>query len=93
MMSYLEGKQLLHNWQPGFRSKGSCDSQLIELPSQLSEFSDQSKEVDAIVSDFSKAFDEVNYSKLIQKLLYSNHWSVTSGIPQGSQIGPSLYLT
>jgi len=76
--------------------------------------------VDAVVLDFSKAFDRVSHSKLIQKMhtigindqvlkwtesflsgrtqcvalegSISSACAVTSGVPQGSVIGPCLLL-
>ena len=67
-MTHLEANDLLHNRQHGFRSKRSCESQLVELTSQLSEYLDQGSDVDAIILDFSKAFDKVSHSKLVQKM-------------------------
>lgn len=120
IMIYLNDNNLLHINQHGFRKNLSCQSQLFELVTDLHQSLHSSLYVDAILVDFSKAFDRVPHNRLILKLRnlqldhkttkwieqfltnrkqfvkIQNHIStserVISGVPQGSVLGPLLFL-
>ena len=65
MMGHWEKKGVLVPNQHGFRSKHSCESQLIELTDELTSNLDKGIQTDVVVLDFAKAFDKVNHSLLI----------------------------
>ena len=68
LVTHLDSHQLLYDLQHGFRSKRSCETQLVMLMEDMSRNAIAGQQTDLILLDFSKAFDKVSHEKLLFKL-------------------------
>ena len=77
VMDHYESNNILADVQHGFRPGRSCETQLIITSHDLVKSLDNREQVDAVVLDFSKAFDRVPHQRLLRKL---HHYGIQNSL-------------
>ena len=67
---HLDSNNILTTLQHGFRSRHSCESQLVTTIHDIMKRFDSKKQFDIAILDFSKAFDTVLHERLLKKLMH-----------------------
>ena len=118
LVGYLEKKDIIFDYQSGFRSGFSTDTCLINLSDHVRSEISKGNFVGMVMIDLRKAFDTVDFNILLSKLktmgvgntdwfrsyltgrrqcvsvggTESNFLDIECGVPQGSILGPILFL-
>ena len=67
-MDFLDSNNILTPFQHGFRQGRSCESQLLTTLNDFTKTLNTSGQTDAVLLDFSKAFDKVDHKILLSKI-------------------------
>ena len=68
IMQHFDKYSILSDRQHGFRTKHSCESQLLLTVNDLASSLNSKSQTDMVIMDFSKAFDTVPHNRLLLKL-------------------------
>ena len=68
VMDHLDRHAILKHFQHGFRKQHSCETQLVNTMEELCRGLKDEQQIDALILDFSKAFDVVGHRRLMGKL-------------------------
>ena len=68
IIKHQDSNDILIKVQHGFRFKLSCEAQLFVITNNLAKEIDNKSQADMAISDFSKSFDKVTYTRLKHKL-------------------------
>ncbi|KAK4811154.1 hypothetical protein QYF61_019785 [Mycteria americana] len=85
---HLKDNAIIRHSQHGIIKGKSCLTNLISFYNKVTHLVDEGKAVDVAFLDFSKAFDAVPHSILLDKL---SSCEMSSGVPRGSILGPVLF--
>jgi hypothetical protein len=66
-----EKSEWFYEGQYGFRPVYSCESQTVTVWQDIADSLDEGERIDAIIIDFSKAFDLVPHDRLLTKIMAS----------------------
>ncbi|KAK4832043.1 hypothetical protein QYF61_020558 [Mycteria americana] len=91
IMQHIQDNQVIRPSQHGFRKGRSCLTNLISFYDKVTHLVDEGKAVDVIYLDFSKAFDTISHSILLEKL--AAHGLDGRTLRWGSVLGPVLFHT
>ena len=70
IINHLEANNILSENQHGFHKHRSCESQLSITLQKLADGLNSGDQMDCILLDFSKAFDQVPHQRLLNKCSY-----------------------
>jgi hypothetical protein len=76
-MNFFEEHDILTDFQHEFRKERSCESQLVTTIQDLAMSIENNTQIDAVLLDFSKAFDKVPHQSLLTKL---HHYGVRGNL-------------
>ena len=65
---HLDTHQILSPCNHGFRSKHSCETQLLLTTHDILKERDSGKQIDVVIIDFFKSFDTVPHKRLLGKI-------------------------